>query len=897
MKARFVCALSILLFLAAACVPSPALPPMPAPAATDGWQTYANPLGFSIRYPATWTRQELPQQAGDTIHTVSLQGAEGGVNLHWGAGFGGACPQGYITVAVAEGELPACYARQADGTEMWTQIDKQLVATGFSADARTNNVGPAGHDLVLAVLATLSFPPPEPSPSAITPRMLIAPNALVGPGPSSFNWSPVGTELAYVEPQDGRDVLWLYDAATGSKKVLLDPARSPGNIDVTSAQWSPGGDKLLLTGAEALWLLDVGTGERTSVVENAGSVTGQMFTPDGKAISYVQDNDLYVLTLADGKVQRLTTDGGETVFNGALDWVYSEELATRAAQPGYAWSPDGVWLIYLRLDESAVKNDPVTDYRPTPATVSYTRYPTVGTPNPTATLHALAQGATAPPLAVPLPAGAEYVLPFFTWTPDSNHALFITVNRDHTELTLNRWTPQSGELRTLIKETAADWINEDRYVAPIFIGDGGQFLWLSERDGFMHLYLYAQDGALVRQLTQGEWMIDSSAYNLLTPGRPVHVDPPGTWAYFTTTRSSPLERRIERVNLVTGELQPVSQPAGFHLSALSSDGRYLVDQYSAVDTPPITQIVRTDGSGSDVLAAAAGPSLTLPQVTREFVTVKAHDGTDLYAQLVKPADFDPARQYPVVVHWYGGPGLQMVSNRYGTTNIFNIIERDVLYTQEGFLVWRLDNRGSFGRGHGFEAPIFGELGKAALEDQLAGIEYLRTLPYVDATRIGTDGKSFGGYMTLYALLHAPDVFHCGVAGAAPTDWSTYDTIYTERYMRTPDKNPDGYAATNLIAMAGQIEARPLLIHGLADTNVHLQNTVNFIQALEAADKRFDFVPLPNRGHSFKGDGLVAALMASVDYFKGCLAPEAGAAQDTAPGSSRIANPASANCIL
>ena len=190
------------------------------------------------------------------------------------------------------------------------------------------------------------------------------------------------------------------------------------------------------------------------------------------------------------------------------------------------------------------------------------------------------------------------------------------------------------------------------------------------------------------------------------------------------------------------------------------------------------------------LAEAAGPALDLPQLTREFVTVKAHDGTDLYAQLVKPENFDPARKYPVVVHWYGGPGLQMVSNRYGTTNIFNIIERDVLYTQEGFLVWRLDNRGSFGRGHGFEAPIFGELGKAALDDQLAGIEYLKTLPYVDATRIGTDGKSFGGYMTFYALLHAPEVFRCGVAGAAPTDWSYYDTIYTERYMRTPKKNPE-----------------------------------------------------------------------------------------------------------
>jgi dipeptidyl-peptidase-4 len=390
-------------------------------------------------------------------------------------------------------------------------------------------------------------------------------------------------------------------------------------------------------------------------------------------------------------------------------------------------------------------------------------------------------------------------------------------------------------------------------------------------------------------------MIDSNAWNLLTPGRPVHVadprqgvDPAGEWAYFVSTRGGPLERQIDRVNIADGRIEQVSAEPGFHAAALSGDGRYLVDQFSDVNTPPVTRITaiedplqRADGSGSAVLAECAGPSLDLPDMTREFITVKAHDGTDLHAQLVKPEGFDPANKYPVVVHWYGGSGLQTVSNRYGTTNIFNIIERDVLYTQAGFLVWRLDNRGSFGRGHAFETPVFGELGKRELDDQLAGIEYLKTLPFVDGDRIGTDGKSFGGYMTLYALIHAPAVFRCGVSGAPPTDWRYYDTIYTERYMRTPQANPEGYAATNLVEQAGQIWAAPLLIHGLADTNVHLQNTVNFIQALEENDRLFEFVPLPNLSHSFKGDGLVAALMASVDYLSRCFAAPAPTAPPAA----------------
>ena len=243
-------------FLSAACVSFPATSSAPAvrrrqpnrrrPRLLTGRPTPIRWASASaIR--ATWSQEELPQQAGETFQTVVVQGPEGEVDLHWGVGFGGACPQGYTTVKVAEGELPACYSKNADGTEVWTQINKELEATSFSAEARTSNADPASHDLVLEVLSTLSFPPPEQSAArALTARMLTAPNALVGPSPSSFNWSPVGATLAYVEPQDGQDMLWLYDAATGDKKVLLDPAKSPGNIDVTSAQWSPQGDRLLL---------------------------------------------------------------------------------------------------------------------------------------------------------------------------------------------------------------------------------------------------------------------------------------------------------------------------------------------------------------------------------------------------------------------------------------------------------------------------------------------------------------------------------------------------------------------------------------------------------------------------------------------------------------------------
>ncbi len=707
------------------------------------------------------------------------------------------------------------------------------------------------------------------SPSGgVTARELVQPDALVGPGPENLAWSPTGARLAYtLADGNGNVKLWLCDASTGEKNVIFDPAGQPDQIDAASFQWSPSGESMLLSGDETLVVLDVASGSLTPVnLAGSGAIDAMMFTPDGTQVSYTRDNDLYVTRLADSRAKRLTSDGSQAVFNGCLDWVYNEELATRAAQPGYAWSPDGKWLMYMRLDDSGVQNDPVTGYDPVPPSVEYTRYPTAGTANPVVSLHVLAPETGNAGQEIALPEGTEYVLPFYAWSPDSSEVFYIIVNRDHTRLRLNSYNPGSGGSKVLIVENDPAWINEDFYAAPVFLPDGQHFLWLSESNGYMHLYLYSIHGELVEQLTDGYWLIDTTPYGILTAGRPVYLDPSGTWVYFNSTAASPLERRLYRLNITSGVMEELSREAGFHQASLSGDGQYLVDQFSAVDTPPVTSILTADGGEVAELGRCAGPTLDLPEVLREFITVEAYDGTELYCQMVKPADFDAGKKYPVVIHWYGGPGLQLVSNRYGATNIFNHIERDTLYTQAGFIVWRLDNRGSFGRGHGFETPIEGQLGAAALQDQLSGVDYLKTLPYVDAERIGTDGKSFGGYMTLYALIHQPEVFRCGVAGSGPTDWTYYDTIYTERYMKTPAENQEGYSYTNLVTRAGEIEAAPLIIHGLADTNVHLQNSVNFIAALERADRPFFFIPLPNEDHHYEGDGLATALSASVSYF-------------------------------
>lgn len=390
---------------------------------------------------------------------------------------------------------------------------------------------------------------------SITPRQLVAAGALMGAGPSSFAWSPTGATLVYVAPQDGQDALWIYDPLSDEKRILLGPGNLPDQVDLISTQWSPNGENLLLSGGTSLWLLNIETGQLNTIGGESGVKTGLAFSPDGSQIAYVMDNDIYTLDLAGEKAVHLTSDGSETVFNGALDWVYNEELATRSSQPAYAWSPDGQWLIYLHQDETEVQNHSVTDYTTVPPTLSYTRYPVAGSPNPQAShfMIDLRSGVSSP---IPMAEDVEYILPFFTWSADSAEeyfraeeyfqmeAFYITENRAHTVLKLQAWDPVAKSGRTLIEETDPFWVNENSYAAPIFLGVGRQFLWLSEQDGFMHLYLYSNQGELIRQLTQGEWMIDTPAWNLLIPGRPVYVDPAGELAYFSATRNPPWNGRF-----------------------------------------------------------------------------------------------------------------------------------------------------------------------------------------------------------------------------------------------------------------------------------------------------------------------------------------------------------------
>ncbi|MGA8183273.1 MAG: S9 family peptidase, partial [Terriglobia bacterium] len=626
----------------------------------------------------------------------------------------------------------------------------------------------------LAVLL-VTVPPSWAAKQPLTPELVAQGDQVVAPSINHIMWRPKHEEVSYVRDDNSGDGLWLYDVASGKARRL----DVPGGVNPVTYQWSSDGDAILFQGANDLWVFNVQTGETKRLTNDSVKEEEPIFSPAGDAVAFVRQNNIYTISLNTGKTTQLTTDGSGLVFNGLLDWVYKEELADRATGRSYEWSPDGRKIAFLRLDDTPVPQYPLVNFLSRHVELNFQRFPQSGDPNPKATFRVVSVegGGIKTWVSRNDSASVEYFGPRFTWTPDSKSICFLTLNRDQTEEVAHLWNVDSGADRTLLAERDKYWINS---LNPPHFLSGGRFLWLSERDGWMHLYLYNMDGKLQKKLTSGDWMID----------RPLFSDLPmfqlagdSGWVYFLSTEPDPRQREIYRVHLDGTGLERVSKEPGTHTFYLSPDGRYYVDKFSDSRTPPFTRLYKSDGEEVSTLDKPANYLDDYELGATEFVTVKAADGTHLYARMVKPPNFDPHKKYPVIVKVYGGPEIQMVTDSWGVTSL-----EDQLFAERGYLLWILDNRGSWGRGHAFETPIFEHMGRQELKDQLAGVEYLKSLPYVDSSRMGIRGWSYGGYMTLYTLTHAPGVFKCGAAGGPVTDWKFYDSIYTERYMRTADVN-------------------------------------------------------------------------------------------------------------
>ncbi len=638
---------------------------------------------------------------------------------------------------------------------------------------------------------------------------------------------------------DAKDSLFEIDAETGKIGKVLDAPRAPSEgangkepkakaLPLAGSVWSPAGDLLLLNGENDLFVLEVGTGSLRRLTRDDAAEEYPVFSPDGTRVAFVRKNDLFAVEVRTGKETRLTATGADDVLNGKLDWVYEEELASRRSGRSFEWAPDSRSIAYLSLDDTGVPEFPIVDFLPVNGKLLPQRYPKAGDPNPIPSVHVV--GIDGVETASASPGTDLYVAPEVSWTADGRSVAWLALNRAQTRLEVRLLSRTGGASRTLLVEEDPAWINAIE--PPRFLKDGS-FLFLSERSGFLHLYRHGADGRPIAPVTTGTWMVD----------RAWEVSEKRDEVLFAATEKDPRERHVYRVRLDGSGLTRITREGGTHVPVFAPGGTCFVDTFSDLKTPPKSAVVRSDGTIVAAFHEQKGELDVSRLGSTELRSFRAEDGTLLYARLVKPAAFDPARKYPVVVSVYGGPHAQVVQDRWGATSLF-----EHLLAERGFLVWSVDNRGSWGRGHAFETALLKRTGETELRDQLDGIAELKRLPFVDGSRIGISGWSYGGYMTLYAATHAGEMFRCAVAGAPVTDWKYYDSIYTERYLKLPKENAEGYRASSAIESAGNLGTRLLLIHGTSDDNVHMQQTVAFVDALMRSRKDYELVLLPRQKH-------------------------------------------------
>jgi dipeptidyl-peptidase-4 len=672
-----------------------------------------------------------------------------------------------------------------------------------------------------------------------------------------ITWAPDGKRFAWVEDK----AILQYDVASKKKKQLLalgpleekavKPPKQEGvdwqnrRVSEHGFQWSSTGQEMLISTEGDLFLLHTETGKWEQLTATAEAERDPKLSPDGRFVSFRREHDLYSLEVASKKVTRLTTDGSATLWNGELDWVYPEELNLSTA---HWWSPDSSQIAYLQFDVSREPMFPQVDLLSWRALAEPERFPQPGTPNADVRLGVVAAEG-GPTRWMDIGEPRDHLLARVYWAPDSHAVAYERLNRTQNRLDLGLADVRTGASKTLLTEEDSYWVNVNDDFQ--FLSRGRQFLWGSERDGYLHLYLYSMDDKHV-QITKGEWEVTQV----------VGVNEETREVFFVSTEQSPLERQLYRVRLDGKQKQRLSGGAGTHSISMSPTAEYYMDTASSLGTPPRRTLHESDGSQVAVYKEATQPDVEI--LPTEIVRIKATDGAQLFARMIKPAGFSPDKKYPVIVMIYGGPGVQAVRDTWGGAGF------DQVLAQKGYLVWQLDNRGSAGRGHTWESQIYHETGAHELNDQLDGVRYLATLGFADMTRVGISGWSYGGYMTLYALANAPDKFKAGIAGAPVTDWRNYDSIYTERYMGLPDDNAEGYKRSSPQTKAAEITARLLILHNIEDDNVHFQNSLQMANALEREGKQFQMIVYPQKSHGVSGPLQKQMQQAMLDFFEKAL---------------------------
>ncbi|MDR1782996.1 MAG: S9 family peptidase [Dysgonamonadaceae bacterium] len=577
------------------------------------------------------------------------------------------------------------------------------------------------------------------------------------------------------------------------------------------------------------------------------------YCPENKLTALSQKNNLYISDSLGNKTA-VAEDENEHIVYGQS--VHRNEFGIHK---GTFWSPKGNYLAFYRMDETMVGDYPLVDIFAREAELKNIKYPMAGMTSHEVTvgIYCIESGKT-----VYLKTGEprDHYLTNIAWDPSEKFLYIAELNREQNFMQLNRYDISSGEkTETLLEE------RNERYVEPqnpaLFLKKNpSQFIWQSRMDGYNHLYLFDLSKNTFRQLTKGSYDVNSI----------VGFDAAEKYVFIITNELNPIENQVYKVELKSGKKTQLTFEPGVHSPSLSPSGKYFIDRFSNKETPLKIMLVKTDVNAKVkpiVLQTAENPykDYVLPEIT--LGSLKAADGkTDLYYHLAKPVNFDPAKKYPVIIYVYGGPHSQMVRNNW----LGSLRGWSLYMAQKGYVVFSMDNRGTSNRGFEFESVIHRQLGITETADQMKGVEFLKSLPYVDASRIGVHGWSYGGFMTTNLLLRHPDTFKCGVAGGPVIDWKYYEVMYGERYMDTPEENPDGYRDTNMNNLAGNLKAHFLLIHGDIDPTVVWQNSLSFLNACIKARTYPDYFVYPGHEHNMSGADRVHLHEKITRYFEDYL---------------------------
>ncbi len=707
---------------------------------------------------------------------------------------------------------------------------------------------------ILAVLSTTCFFETFAQNKTLTMEdvVLSARRGLTPAKLEQLQWIPSSNSYSYIKKDNSVEEIVMADVADKSPKDVVSiqqlsqalRAKGTDTLSTTPTITWVNSERFIFNGGKRTYDYSLKNGTCSLVLDKPDeNAEHEEINPSFNAMAYTVDNNLWVMTY-DRRIP-VTNDTNPGIVNGQI--VHREEFGIHK---GTYWSPSGKQLAFYRMDQTMVTDYPIMDLTKQPAGVNMIKYPMAGGKSHHVTI-GIFDLASRKTIFLKTGEPEEQYLTNIAWSPDEKKIYVAILNRDQNHLKMNRYDVATGAFEATLFEE-----KETAYIQPLhpvtFNKDGSRFVWQSRRDGYNHLYLYDVSGKLISQLTSGKWEVTEFLGFNATNDK----------VYFVSTKENPINRDIYAVTVKSKDVKKISSGNGVHKALMNTSGSYVIDELSGPGNPRNIMIVNAQGKMENQLLNAVDPLKDFATVRRELFTLPTGDGDSVYCRMLKPGNFDSTRSYPVIVYVYGGPGINLITNNW--TYGADIWQH--FMAQRGFIVFTLENRGTPNRGKAFEQITFRQLGEVEMQDQIAGVKYLLNQRYVDKNKMGIYGWSYGGFMSVSMMTRQPGIFRVGVAGGPVIDWSHYEVMYTERYMDTPESNPEGYKKANLLNYVDKLTGKMLLIHGTSDDVVVWQHSLMYLKKAVDKNIQLDYFVYPGHEHNVTGRDRIHLLTKVSNYF-------------------------------